>query len=130
MRIGGSMDVLRIGRISSVNYEAGTARVVYKDRGDCVTMELPLLAYEYAMPEVDDLVLVAHLPNGAEAGVLLGRYWNSQTRPRESGKGLYRKDLDRDGKCFIRYDAESGDLLIHNEGKITVEGSEIKHEKV
>lgn len=123
------MDAIRVGRISSVNYENGTARVVYKDRGDSVTMELPLLSYEYMMPEVDDLVLVAHLPNGSEAGILLGRYWNSKNKPRESGKGLFRKDLDRDGKCFIRYDANTGEMLIHNDGKITVEGSEIVHEQ-
>lgn len=121
------MDTIRIGRISSVNYEAGTARVVYKDRGDCVTMELPLLSYEYMMPEVDDLVLVVHLPTGGEAGVILGQFWSRQNRPRESGKGLYRKDLDRDGKCFIKYDPASGGLTIHNAGKITVEGSEIVH---
>lgn len=120
------MDTLRIGRISSVNYAAGTARVVYADRGGCVTMELPLLSYEYMMPEVDDLVLVAHLPNGGEAGVLLGQYWNSVNKPRESGKGLYRKDLDRTGKCYIRYDAATGELKIHNDGKITLEGSSIE----
>lgn len=122
------MDTIRIGRISSVNYEAGTARVVYNDRGGCVTMELPLLSHEYMMPDVDDLVLVAHLPTGSEAGILIGPYWNAMNKPRESGKGLYRKDLDRDGKCYIRYDGKTGELLIHNDGKIIVEGSEIRHE--
>ena len=66
------METVRFGKISSVNYEAGTVRVVYHEKDDCVTSEIPLLSFEYMMPEVDDAVLVLHLSNGAEAGVVLG----------------------------------------------------------
>ena len=98
------MSGLRIGRISSVNYAAGTARILYKDKSEEVTREMPLLSAEYCMPEVDDLVLVAHLSNGKEAAVILGRFWSDKNKPPESKKGLYRKDFSRaEGKAMLRY---------------------------
>ena len=50
---------IRLGKISSINYTAGKARVVYEDRDDSVTSELPFLALQYNIPKVDDLVVVA-----------------------------------------------------------------------
>ena len=41
------METVRFGKISSVNYEAGTVRVVYHEKDDCVTSEIPLLSSEY-----------------------------------------------------------------------------------
>ena len=105
------MDTIRIGRISAINYTDGTARIVYTDRDNAVTPELPLLSAEYCMPKVDDLVLVLHLPTGAEAGVILGRFWCDGNRPRESGPGLYRKDLSDDGTCYIK--CKDGKIELH-----------------
>lgn len=105
------MEGLRVGRISSINYEAGTARVLYMDKDEAVTRELPLLSFEYCMPEVDDMVLVCHLPNGATAGVILGRFWSMKNMPPESGQGLYRKDMSKEaGKAMIRYHEGEGVL--------------------
>lgn len=98
------METVRIGKISSVNYEEGTVRVVYHEKDDCVTTEIPLLSGEYMMPEVDDTVLVLHLSNGAEAGIVLGRPWNDENKPPEGSQGLWRKDVDRSpGKGMFRY---------------------------
>lgn len=103
------MDALRIGKISSINYANGTARVLYTDRDKAVTAELPLLSFEYRMPSVDDFVLVCHLPNGAAAGIIVGPFWTDTNRPPEGREGLYRKDFDKTaGICFMRY--ESGKL--------------------
>ena len=99
------MDTLRLGKISTINYKDGTARVLYTDRDNAVTAELPLLSFEYRMPAVDDFVLVCHLPNGGAAGIILGPIWNENNRPPEGKEGLYRKDFDKTaGKCFLRYD--------------------------
>lgn len=114
------MDIIRIGRISALNYEAGTARVVYSDRDNAVTAELPLLSAEYYMPRVDDMVLVVHLPNGTEAGVIIGQFWNDNNRPKESGANLYRKELDRSGGCYIRHrDGDKLEIYAPNGVKIT-----------
>lgn len=119
--------VIRIGLVSSVNYETGMVRVTYPDMDKSVTVEIPLLstiADEYFMPKVDDQVLVCHLSNGMEYGVVMGRPWDEEHKPAESGEGLYRKDFDRDiGKAYMRYDADSGELKIKAK-KIVFEGDE------
>lgn len=103
------MSGMRIGRISAVNYEAGTVRILYNDKSKEVTREIPLLANEYFMPDVDDMVLVCHLPNGSEAAVVLGRIWSDKNKPPEGKKGLYRKDMSRTpGKAMIRFDETTG----------------------
>lgn len=47
---------IRIGRVSSVNYETGMARVTYRDKDETVTSEFPMLTNneEYRMPEIGD----------------------------------------------------------------------------
>lgn len=103
-------DVLRIGKISSINYKNGTARVTYPDRGGDTTPEIPFLAFEYWMPKEEDQVLVAHLPNGPAAAVILGPFWYNGNRPPEGFQGLYRKEYSREpGKAGERYDASTED---------------------
>lgn len=116
------MDTIRVGRISSLNYADGTARIVYSDRDDAVTAELPLLSSEYYMPKVDDLVIVLHLPNGAEAGIILGRFWCAGNRPPETGEAIYRKDFSRSGKAYVKFDDDSGKMTIHCPGGLEIDG--------
>lgn len=111
------MDGMRIGRISAVNYAAGTVRILYRDKSGEVTKEIPLLSHEYFMPEVEDMVLICHLPNGTEAAVAIGRFWNDKNKPPEGKKGLYRKDMSRtDGKAMFRYaeDEAQADAIFPN----------------
>ncbi len=102
---------IRIGRVSSVNYDTGMMRVVYSDKGKEVTKELPFLNYndEYTMPKVGEQVLTAHLSNGNSRGVVVGKMWNQKNRPAESGKGIYRKEFSRSrGSAYARYEDETG----------------------
>lgn len=102
---------IRIGRVSSVNYDTGMMRVVYSDKGKEVTKELPFLNYndEYTMPKVGEQVLTAHLSNGNSRGVVMGKMWNKKNRPAESGKGIYRKEFSRSrGSAYARYEDETG----------------------
>ena len=101
----------RLGKISAIDYPAGTVRVVYHEKDDNVTRMIPLLSPihygEYSMPEVGDQVLILHLSNGTEAGVVLGRPWSQKFTPAEGFKGLYRKEYClQKGKAYERYDAE------------------------
>lgn len=106
---------IRIGKVSSVDYEKGMMRITYHDKDDSVTMDFATLNYndEYRMPAVGSQVAVAHLSNGSSRGIILGEIWNKQNLPKESGKDLFRKDLSR-GKdaAYIRYDDETGEYLI------------------
>ncbi|MEE1137318.1 MAG: hypothetical protein U0M02_02440 [Acutalibacteraceae bacterium] len=127
-------DFLRIGKISSCNYEKGLARIVYADRDDCTTIELPFMCpfEEYYVPEVDDLVWVLHLPNGSSKGLILGRYWSKNHTPPDGVKqGIRRKDFSREqGKCYWQYDdtevgeGNEGKMLFHNDDdvEVTVDG--------
>lgn len=119
-------DIIRIGKISSINYENGTARITYEDRDDSTTAEMPFLSLEYKMPQVEDMVLVAHLSNGTSAAVILGSFWHDGHRPQESGADLYRKDYD-EGVAYERYAPPDG-LSFHVGGcivRITKAGVEI-----
>lgn len=76
-------DIIRIGFISSVNMEDGSAKITYQDRDKMVTEDFPFLAFggEYSIPEVNDMVLVVHLSNDISSGVIMGKYWNDKNMP-------------------------------------------------
>lgn len=117
-------NVIRTGRVSSIDYQKGTYEVTYTDRGESVTAQLPSVSNgEYRMPNIGDVVLVNHLSNGTSAGVAVGTIWNDSNRPPEGFKGLYRKELGQTpGEAFERYDATKGEyLLCINGARITVD---------
>lgn len=120
-------NVLRVGRISSINYAAGTARVLYNDRDKEVTREFPMLANgEYYPLMVDDMVYVLHLPTGSSAGLILGRAWSNVNVPPEGAQGVWRADLSRtNGRCYVRFDDTAGVLTVHVDGerKINIEAA-------
>ena len=105
------MDVLRTGRISSLNVQKGYARVTYQDRDNMVTSEMPLLQFGhiYWLPRVGDPVMVVHSDNGGEMGVILGRYWCNENVPPEPKEEFFRQEFERGGKSFLR----------HSEGEVT-----------
>ena len=74
------MNEVRVGRVSSINYEAGTVRVVYLDKSDKTTAELPVFCGmgEYQMPQINDAVLVLHLSNDSSIGIVMGRFWSAK----------------------------------------------------
>ncbi len=106
---------IRVGRVSSINYKTGMARVTYEDKDEAVTSEFPMLNFndEYRMPKVGQTVMVAHMSNGSSRGVILGTVWNQAYNPAETGAGLYRKDLSRKkDAAYIRYDDKTGEYLV------------------
>ena len=115
--------LIRIGKVSSVNYDQGMIRVTYPDRDDSVTAEIPMFSFtdEYKMPKVGSQVLVVHLSNGAAAGVCLGHYWNEKNVSKATGEGVFRKELAQAyGEAFIEY--KDGTVTIHAD-KIKFDGT-------
>lgn len=100
----------RTGRVSSINYAAGTYTVVYQDRGHSVTKEINAMSHgEYMMPQVGDIVSVCHNSNGTIAGTTIGNVWNKTNKPKEGYQGLYRKEYSNSyGSAYSRYDANTG----------------------
>lgn len=104
---------LRIGKISSINYAKGTARVTYEDRGRETTSELPFIAWEYWMPKVADQVLVGHLSNGTQAGVIIGPVWHNGKRPPAAGAKRYHKELSHAAdRAYFDYQDDSDHLIL------------------
>ena len=105
---------IRIGTVSSIDYEHGMVSVLYEDLEECVTDDMPYLTMngEYRMPPIGSMVLVMHLSNGMSMGIVAGTFWNMGNMPAESGKGIYRKELGgTPGEAFMRYTPD-GKLLI------------------
>ncbi len=126
---------LRVGKVSSIDYETGMIQVVYADKGNSVTTKMPYANFnnEYCMPKVGESVLVGHLTNGSSRGVVLCTMWNQKNRPAEHGKGVYRKEFSKKiGSAFARFDEEGGEYLIkapavllHGVDHTDVEGPEV-----
>lgn len=77
------MEQVRIGKISSVNKATGKVRVMYADKDEEVTGELPVLAAGGALmlPNIGDMVAVLHLPNGSSSGIVIGTFYNKTITP-------------------------------------------------
>lgn len=116
---------VRLGKVSSLDPAAGLVRVVYHEKdGDvtrCIPILSPIFSGLYSLPEVGDQVLVLHLSNGSEAGVVLGRPWSDKFPPPEGAEGLVRLDMDcAPGAAMLRYDSKAKDLSIHCDGTIRI----------
>jgi len=115
-------NLIRIGKVSSIDAAKGTVRVTLEDQQDIVSNDLPMMAFEYYMPKVNDLVLCLFLGNGISQGFCLGRYFNEIDRPPVTNEKIYCRDFG-DGTS-IQYNKESKELAITTVGdlKLTVGG--------
>lgn len=100
----------RTGRVSAIDYKAGTYEVTYFDRGKSVTRQINAMSNgEYKMPKIGQIVSVSHNSNGTAAATTTGTVWNKTNKPAEGYRGLYRKEFGEvNGQAFERYDANTG----------------------
>ena len=92
-------DVSRVGYISTVNPDAGMAKVQYPETGN-TTSDLPIYKFgdEYRMPEIGDQVIVIHLSNDSSSGIILGKFWDETDPPKEKEgyrKGFYGRAFEK-----------------------------------
>lgn len=125
---------IRVGRVSSVDYESGTYEVVYNERDQSVTKRVNAVANGlYCMPKIGQMVCVLHRSNGSASAISVGTVWNQANRPVEGKKGLYRRELSEEpGNVFERYDNETGDFMmkvngvtisVDRSGNVSVDGA-------
>lgn len=102
-------DVVRVGRISSINQENGMVRVYYPDR-DSTTSELGMFHFlgEYKPPKVNDQVIVLHLSNDTSSGVVLGGFWNEVRKP--PSETVYKREMGESSFESL----QEGNLTIHS----------------
>lgn len=100
----------RTGRVSAIDYKAGTYEVTYWDRDQSVTRKINALSNgEYKMPRIGDIVTVSHSSNGTAAATAAGTIWNQSNKPVEGYEGLYRKEYSNNpGQAYSRYDERTG----------------------
>ena len=110
-------DIIRIGKISTVNYAAGTASVIYTDRNDEVSPYFPFFSLAYEMQKVDDTVVVVMQPNSTTKGFILGVPFSGKKIPAENGQGVFYKEF-HDGTSIL-YDPKTKNMDIST-NKITL----------
>lgn len=116
--------LVRLGKVSSIDYENGMISVTYPDMDQDTTDNFPVfsLTDEYKMPGIGQEVLVLHLSNGQSAGVVMGRYWNKGNPPPVSGKNVFRKELGQTfGEAYIQY--KGGNITLHDQSGTSTLGS-------
>ena len=101
-------DAIRIGIVSSIDPDRGTAKVTFKDRDGIVSRDLPLNFtktlhdYDYCMPDVGERVRCFFDPEAPSRGFILGSF-PSDTREPPIKNSNKRYTLFRDG-TLIEYD--------------------------
>lgn len=111
--------LVQTGKVSSINYEAGTVRVDFDDMPHSVSGELPMLSGEYKLPEIGEKVLCIFLSNNPSRGFCLGAYFQSKDPPQASGEGVFYKNFF--GEAFIKYDKSTQTLTIQAPHVVTKE---------
>ena len=108
------------GIVSSVNPQNATARVVFSDRDNTVSYDVPItfantgFAKIYSMPKVGQPVKCSFLGTGMEDGFIDGSFYNSDNPPPKTGDHLHYIAFD-DG-AIIEYDAESKIMTLKSGG--------------
>lgn len=89
----GMLDIMiKIGEVSSVDYEKGTARVIFDDDDGLVSNDLAVIQrntfsnHDYTMPSVGEDVICLFLASGSEAGFILGAIYAGEVEPPESAE--------------------------------------------
>lgn len=114
------MATLFYAKISSVNYQAGTANVTLQDREDQVIREVPFLSAFYEMPKPGETVAVIFEEDNGQIGkgVILGRVFLQNNAPAEYGADIFYKEFT-DGKS-MKYTPASGELELRTK-KVVVD---------
>lgn len=107
------MASLFYGKISAINYGAGTAGVTLEDREKQVIQDVPFLSMCYEMPSPGDTVAVLFEEIGGQIGkgVILGKIFLSGNPPGESGPDIFYKQF-MDG-ASIKYNPANQELAVN-----------------
>lgn len=130
-------NIVRVGRVSSLNPDNATVRVVFEDRADMVSYELPVIVAQsmqtkdYWLPDVGEQVLCLFLPSGNAQGFCLGSFYSEADTPPVSDPD--KRHVRFDDGTSVEYDRRShrlairckGDIDIEAQGNIRLTGSKI-----
>lgn len=121
-------NIIRIGRVSSIDVNANTARVAFSDKDDLVSGNLmivnrgSMVDKDYWIPDIDEQVLCLMMPNksgqGLNEGFILGSFFSTEDEPQERSADV-RAVKFGDG-TVIKHDRSTGNLTINATGNISI----------
>lgn len=128
-------NIIRVGRVSSVDTQNNTAKVYYPDRDNMISDNLHIINRasqndkDYWVPDVDEQVLCLILPNaggnGMQEGFILGSFYSTTNAPVVNSADK-RAIHFKDGGHII-HDRSTGNFDIHATGNINIKAAgEIK----
>ena len=120
-------DLLRVGKVSSIDYENCTAQVVFEDRHDLVSGDLRIVTpltlkdHAYYMPDIDERVVCWFDPSAPVKGYILGSYYADTRMPPIQNKD--KRYIKFEDKTLIEYDRDIHKLTIHipAAGEVSIE---------
>lgn len=121
--------LIRIGKITSVDEKKHTARVLFTDRDEMVSWDLPVLVpstvdpQDYCLPVENTDVVCVFLPNGQQQGFIIGAFYTDENPPPITDRKNYLRKF-KDG-TKIEVDKATRAVRIKAEGNVTVEGDVI-----
>ena len=122
--------LVRVGKVSVVIPERCACRVVFDDRDNMVSAELPVLQSSclnnkwFSLPDVEDSVVCLMTPNDPNGGgFVLGSFYHQNNPP--PAKVQDTSMIKFGDGSFISFDRENGDLIIKTKGNVKINGKEI-----
>lgn len=109
-------NIIRVGLVSSINPVDCKARVVFQDRGDLVSYELPVLQLntyknkDYWMPDPGEQVVCIFLPSGNAQGYIIGSVYSKKDKPPVTDEN--KRHIKFDDGTVIEYDRKTHILKI------------------
>ncbi len=116
-------NIIRVGRVSSINPNMATARVVFEAQG-IVSYDLPVLQHQtlknkdYYMPDIGEHVVCLFLPTGNAEGFILGAIYSDEDRPPVNSQD--KRVIQFEDGTQIEYNRSSHTLTINAVGPINI----------
>lgn len=117
-------EIVKVGIVSTVDANTCSARVVFPDRDDVVSSDLPIIQrnaganQDYSLPDVGDNVLCLFLGTGTEDGFILGSFFNQKKTSKINGEDIRGVAFADGTQCT--YDRKKKELIINAVGDINV----------
>ncbi|MCT4543300.1 MAG: baseplate assembly protein [Vallitalea sp.] len=115
------LNVVKVGKVSSINIENGTIDVVFEDKDNMICPNLPLMDIEYKIPAIGEQVLCLFLPNGIQQGFCLGKFYSATNPPPKQDPNIICKQFADD--TYIEYNKKTKQLTINSSTNIIINGN-------
>lgn len=116
-------NLIRVGRVSSVDPATATARVVFEAQG-LVSYDLPVLQRQtlknkdYCLPDVGEHVVCIFLPTGNAEGFILGAIYSDEDLP--SASSADKRVVEFSDGTTVEYDRATHTLTINAVGPVNI----------